>query len=590
MFFLNLLKRHRSLATVSIILGVASTVCEVMLASLLVPIFQLIKEGAVSFPSFMNGFPFFAQFTQYLSQKPPKDAILTLLIILLVLNILSFLISQASRWVAAVMQENVAQHLSLDLFEKILNLKYNDVVNANPGYYFTFLSQHILVIGSLSGYLVHIIISSILSVTVVYYLLAISWELFLAGGIILVVSSLISRKVHVYSRELGTAFKRKGEKRNGFLHETLEGIKTIKLNSVEPEFRNKYAGILKGFLLTRKKVVFFQDFSSYFIKYLLSVCFLILFIVLIWNARELDISSIEKYVLFFSILSRIIGPLSVINHFRVQLSVNSNMINEYISLDKKLTASSKLFGKVESEDLQSINFENASFTYSNSTSEIFKGLNLKIEKGKKTAIVGSSGSGKSTLIDILLGLHELGNGTIRNGKTQVSEKFFKANASLVSNDSFLFNDSLLFNLTLDRVYSQEAITEALKMAQAERLVSSLEGQLNYVIGPKGTKLSSGERQRILIARALLRNTEIFILDEGTNALDSNTEQSALDKIHERYQERTVISVAHRLNIIKNYDRIIMLSKGEIIGDGTHDSLMKSCNEYNSLYSSFSGST
>lgn len=573
------------MAFLSILLGGLNAMTELLLASLLVPIFQIVKEGKIELPEVLQNFSLLRFSLKWIQGLLPKEVIIYLLILLLIIYVLSFIFAQLARWISSLMQESVAKDLSSDLYKKILRLKYDDLVNSSQGYYFTYLSHHILVIGSISGLLVQVILSTILSVAVFYYLVLISWKLVSAGALILGISALISRRVSTHTRRLGTNLKRKGEKRNGFLHETIEGFKTIKMNSSENNFISKHNEISEEFLSLRQRAAFFQDFSSDLLKYVLAIFFIILFIVLISRSDPSDLSNVEKYLLFFSLLSRAMGPLSSINNFRVHLGMNSRIIDEYINLNSSLElATPELASEIAfTEDLH---LKNLDFAYKNTTDKLFDNLNLRIQRGKRTGIIGTSGSGKSTVIDLLMGIHEPSSGQLQVGDKVVSGKIVREHSSVVSNDSFLFNDTVLFNLTLGKSYSTEAVTQALIKAEAKDLVESLEGKWDYIIGPKGSKLSSGQRQRLLIARALLRETEIFVLDEGTNALDSRTEETVLENLHQAFAKKTIISVAHRLNIVKDYDHLIILESGKIVGQGTHEELLKSCLQYQILVRSF----
>jgi ATP-binding cassette subfamily B protein len=226
-----------------------------------------------------------------------------------------------------------------------------------------------------------------------------------------------------------------------------------------------------------------------------------------------------------------------------------------------------------------INIQNLHFQYEGPRSPmVLKNINLQIPAAKTTAIVGVSGSGKTTLIKLMLGFYPPVSGEISIGEIHLrnfSIRMWREKCGVVMQDGFIFSDSILNNITVgsDKADRQKLL-EAVKMANIQEYIESLPMGYNTKIGQEGVGLSQGQKQRILIARAIYKEPDFLFFDEATNALDANNEKVIMENMESFYQGRTVVVVAHRLSTVKNADQIIVLDKGEIVENGTHHDLIK----------------
>jgi subfamily B ATP-binding cassette protein MsbA len=254
------------------------------------------------------------------------------------------------------------------------------------------------------------------------------------------------------------------------------------------------------------------------------------------------------------------------------------ILNAPIQVEEKANA------KVLSGFNQSIEFKNVSFKYDDKT--VLKNINFVIQKGKTVALVGSSGAGKSTLADLIPRFHDVSEGAILIDGIDIKEytlQSLRKQMSIVTQEAILFNDSIANNIALGDINaSSEEITEAATIANAHQFIQHKENKYDTNIGDRGMKLSGGERQRITIARAVLQNPPILILDEATSSLDTESERLVQDAIVNLMQDRTSLVIAHRLSTISNADEIIVLQKGSIIERGTHDSLLSQNGFYKKL--------
>jgi len=235
--------------------------------------------------------------------------------------------------------------------------------------------------------------------------------------------------------------------------------------------------------------------------------------------------------------------------------------------------------------IQNLELKKLSFSYTRNT-EIIKNLTLTIEGGKTTAIVGPSGGGKSTLLKLILGLQLQQTGEIHYGSVPISEcnlKLLLQRTAYVPQDTTLFATTIRENIRYgNQEAGNEAVEYAAKLANATSFIEQLSDGYDTLLGERGVQLSGGERQRIIIARALLRNPDLLLLDEPTSALDSTNDEQVLSAINTLMKDRTVLVIAHRLQTIRNADRIIFFADGQVIESGSYDSLMQLDGRFASL--------
>ncbi len=236
---------------------------------------------------------------------------------------------------------------------------------------------------------------------------------------------------------------------------------------------------------------------------------------------------------------------------------------------------------------KSINIDKLCFQYEGPHSEmVLENVDLKIPEGKITAIVGMSGSGKTTLVKLLLGFYPPVKGDIRIGDIKLenfSAKMWRQKCGAVMQDGFIFSDSIAKNIALsDEIIDKQKLLHAVKMSNIQEFVESLPLGYNTKIGSDGHGLSQGQKQRILIARAVYKDPEYIFFDEATNALDANNELVIMNNLEKFFKGKTVVVVAHRLSTVKNADNIVVLDKGKIVEMGTHNDLTALKGEYYNL--------
>jgi ATP-binding cassette, subfamily B, bacterial len=245
------------------------------------------------------------------------------------------------------------------------------------------------------------------------------------------------------------------------------------------------------------------------------------------------------------------------------------------------------FGRNDRLPTGALAIERLSFQYEGPHSpKVIDGIDLMIPEGKVTAIVGSSGSGKTTLMKLLLKFYKPADGSIKVGEIkmgQIQASLWRGQCGVVMQDGYIFSDTIVRNIALsDGELDYDKIKQAVKVANIQEFIESLPLGYNTKIGGNGIGLSQGQKQRLLIARAVYKNPKYIFLDEATSALDANNERTISENLSEFFKGRTVIIIAHRLSTVKNADQIVVLEKGKIVEAGHHIELTKARGRYYEL--------
>ena len=300
-----------------------------------------------------------------------------------------------------------------------------------------------------------------------------------------------------------------------------------------------------------------------------------------WKTQSLTVGSV---VALITLIENAYTPIAIFNVLYVQYKLDKEAYGRFVEFlnlkdDKQLTT-----GHTLKSDVGEIAVNHLSFQYETRT--IFDNLSLSIKKGEKIAFVGESGSGKSTLIKLLLGLLKYDKGEIRLGDMELRDICLMDlydKVRYLSQDTPVFDGSIKENLVFDKNVPEEQIWNALRKVQLSYFVEKLATGLDTQIGEKGTCLSGGEKQRLALARLWFDYSELVILDEATSAIDNLTEEAVMNAVMRQLNGKTVIAIAHRLNSIASFDRIILFKDGQIVGQGSFEELLRTNVYFMDLY-------
>ena len=380
-----------------------------------------------------------------------------------------------------------------------------------------------------------------------------------------------------YRRELDIKRFAQASSEQSNLFQLVTGMQEIKLNNCETEKRWEWERIqVKLFKISIKGLALgqYQQLGSVFFNQTTNI-------LISFTAARAVVSGEMTLGMMMS-LTYIVGQLTApIEQF---IGFARSFQDAKISLerlgeihqreDEEQTLALKVNALPENRALQ---IEDVSFSYDGADRDyVLEHINLTIPQHKVTAIVGASGSGKTTLIKLLLGFYEPNKGNIKIGDLSLKNMnphVWRARTGCVMQDGFIFSDSIAKNIAIGaEVIDKERLLHAVTVANIRDFIDSLPLGYNTKIGMEGNGVSQGQRQRILIARAVYKNPEFIFLDEATNALDANNEREIMEHLHQFYKGRTVVVVAHRLSTVRDADNIVVLDKGQVVEEGTHEEL------------------
>ncbi|WP_165772986.1 ABC transporter ATP-binding protein [Avrilella dinanensis] len=413
---------------------------------------------------------------------------------------------------------------------------------------------------------------------------SISYELTLFVFVFIPISGFIISKV-------GKSLKKNSDKaarEQGFflsiIDETLGGLKVIKGFNAEKNFEKRFQDSTQRFFKLNNRILNRQNLSSPLSEFLGIVTIAVLLIYggkLVFDGKLLA----GAFIAYIGMAYNILTPAKAISKASYSVKKGdaaAERVLEVLETENPITSKQDAIGKTDFT--HSISVENITFSYENEP--VLKDFSLEVPKGKTVALVGQSGSGKSTIANLLTRFYDVQNGSIKIDGIDVKDfnlQSLRGLMGLVTQDSILFNDTIKNNLLLGKENAtDDEIIDALKVANAYEFVKDLPNGIETNIGDSGNKLSGGQKQRLSIARAVLKNPPIMILDEATSALDTESERLVQQALENMMQNRTSVVIAHRLSTIQKADTIVVMQKGEIIEQGTHDELIAKNGMYSKL--------
>jgi len=512
-------------------------------------------------------------------QQPHGDvkALGVICILILTFIILKNIFLYLSIYILTPIRNHIVNDMRTSMFEKILELPIGYFNDQKKGDIMSRLTNDLSDVETSSVNLLESLFREPVTILIfLCYMIVLSPQLTLFLMLLLPIAGFIIGRIGRSLKKQSTMLQEKLAAILSTIEETLSGIRVIKAFNAEQKQFNKFTVENNELLRIKNKAIRKRDSASPVSEVLgvtAIVCVLWYGGRLVLNKTFLDPGDFFTYILIFS---QIIQPLKNLSSASYNIRKGAASVERIEHLVNEDVVIKEIANPINLDSFKDcIEFKNVSFSYQDKI--ILDDINLKIEKGKTVALVGSSGAGKSTLVDLVPRFHDTIKGELLIDGIDIknySLHSLRNQMGIVTQEPILFNDTIANNISLGmQQASKEEIITAAKIANANQFILQKENGYNTTIGERGNKLSGGEKQRVTIARAVLKNPPILILDEATSSLDTESEKLVQDAINNLMNNRTSIVIAHRLSTIRHADEIIVLQKGKIVERGTHMTLM-----------------
>ena len=414
-------------------------------------------------------------------------------------------------------------------------------------------------------------------------IMVLDWRLGLSLISLLPVAFLLQMAVKTLWGKSFQHFMESTQKMSEDLLEYVATISVIKAFSNEENRTERVLGGMRDYIRWVKRSMFSVTVPMTLITMFLEGGIVVMTLIGLWmmSSGELTVARFILALILGGLFSSSFAKLATFQHFRIVYGQSLAKVQSITEVQTKETADKK------TDTTQTdVCFEHVTFSYPNKEDNALKDVCLQFPKGSHTAIVGESGSGKTTLASLMMGFWQPQTGTIRLGGENImefSERNIADYFSMVQQEVFLFNTTIRDNIRIGRpTATQKEVEMAAERARIHDFIMGLPNGYDTLAGEAGIKFSGGEKQRISIARMLLKDSPIVILDEATAALDGENEKLIQEALDELQRNKTVITIAHRLNTIQDMERIVVMDKGQIVSKGTHRELMKECSLYRNM--------
>ncbi|MDC2974194.1 ABC transporter ATP-binding protein/permease [Candidatus Pelagibacter sp.] len=517
----------------------------------------------------------------------------SLILVIPILIILAFSVKGTSLYVARYLMiktaEEVKKSIQIDMLSSFIMADTETIEDKHSGKYISNINFDV---NQITGMLTNAILSLFKDGLTLIGLLIVmfyqNWRLALIAIIMIPVASIIAKQLGKRIGKVVTEAQEKSGDLNKYLIDLFKNHKIIKIfqrENYEHERSEKFVNDLKEKSI-KIATVFIR--SSPIMEILTGIMIAVLIFYsgkLIMN-EQLSINNFFSFLAAMMLAYQPVKSLATVNvSFGQGLSAGKRILP---IIDQQNKISTNENGKILDISNASIKFQNINFSYkSNLNNIVLKNINIDIAGRKMTALVGHSGSGKSTILNLIPRIYDANSGEILidNQKVQnLNLKSLRKEISIVDQNTTLFDDTIFNNIKYAKPEaSDEEIFKAAKISMSTDFIEKLENKFQTVIGENGVKLSGGEKQRLSIARALLKDSKIILLDEATSSLDSETEEKIQKAIEELTKNKTTVVIAHRLSTILNSERIYVVDKGSVESSGKHDYLIKNSLLYKNFY-------
>ncbi len=493
-----------------------------------------------------------------------------------------------ARSITLVLGQRVKQQLQNELASNILLSDSETLESKHTGKYISHFMYDVGLINALaSTALLNIMKDTLTLTSLLFVMFYQNWKLALFSLIMMPLSAYVARSLGKRIGKATTKGALSSGKLTTLLTEILRGYKIIKIYQRENVEKERASDAIKDMAEKEIKIGKIMIRATPVMEILLGfiIASFIYFSGFLIANGEIGINNFFSFLAAMMLAYQPVRSLATLNMSIYQGTAAAERIFDVIDRKNQIQNDENA-PKLKIENAN-INFENVSFKYQKSNEAAIRNISFTAEGGKVTALVGHSGAGKSTIMNLIPRFYQPQKGEIlindQNVKN-VSLNSLRNKIAIVSQDTVLFDDSVENNIRFAKSdATDEEIKKACKLAAAEDFIKNLPEQYRTLIGENGVRLSGGEKQRLSIARAILKNSPIILLDEATSSLDTESEEKVQNAIFNLTKNRTTIVIAHRLSTIKKANHIIVMKNGNIIEKGTHDELLKNSKVYENLY-------
>ena len=527
-------------------------------------------------------------FELFIRNHTPLYALGVICILMIFSILLKNIFVYLSLYVSTPLRSRILADFRLRLYTKILQLPVSFFTEQKKGDLMSRMIGDIAEVqNSIFTALEGLVKDPLIILSFLITMIVLSPQLALFMIIFLPITGLIIGRISKRLKKQSTAYSEVNGENLSHVEETLGSIKVIKAFTAEPRMLQKFSNGNDKLFLMLNKMTLRRDLASPLTEVLgVAVLCAILYIggrFVFSEGNHLTGGDLMAFILLFAM---IINPAK---NLSTTISNMQKGMGAVERIEEVLNAPLQVEEKTDAIVLNGFNerieFKNVSFNYEDKS--ILKNISFVIEKGKTIALVGSSGAGKSTLADLIPRFHDVAEGAILIDGVNIKDftiSSLRKHMSIVTQEAILFNDSIANNIALGNISATpQQITSAATIANAHKFILQKEEGYDTNIGDRGMKLSGGERQRVTIARAVLQNPPILILDEATSSLDTESERLVQVALTRLMKNRTTLVIAHRLSTIQHADEIIVMQQGTIIERGKHDQLLADAGVYRKLH-------
>ena len=513
-------------------------------------------------------------------------------IIIPCLIVLAFAIKGASLYLARVIMigvsEEVKKDIQNDIFSSLINADTQVIDNKHSGKFIANLTNDVnMITNLLSTVVLNLFKDSLTLIGLLSVMFYQNWKLSLVAIVMIPLASIAAKTLGKRIGKVATQQMNRAGILTSYLMEIFKNHKLIKIFQKESYEKQRAFKFIDNLKESTKKISIVFVRASPIMEFLtgIMIAFLIFFAAKLVANNELEVNNFFSFLAAMMLAYQPVRSLATLNLSVQQGISGANRVLPIIDDLPEIKEINKAENLVINDG--TIEFENINFKYPNTEKEILSSINLKFAGTKMTALVGHSGAGKSTILNLIPRFYDAISGDIRiDNKSIYNSSIFsvRKSISLVSQDTTLFDDTIKNNIAYANLNaSQKEIEEAAEFSFASEFIKNLPNKYETLIGENGIRLSGGEKQRLSIARAILKKSPIILLDEATSSLDAETEDKIQKAINYLTKGRTTIVIAHRLSTILNSDKIFVIENGMVSGEGKHDDLLKTSDVYKNFY-------